>query len=180
MEEKRLSRGLKVNAKFIPSMFTLSNLLLGVVSLVFTMDNEFIIAASAILLAMVLDGMDGRIARRLNATSPFGKELDSLADLVSFGVAPAIMVYAMRLKALGTLGLIICLAFALCGAIRLARFNVLNISKYFVGVPITAAGSLVALIVLVSTRVTFHIAIFPILMVVLAYLMVSNFKIPKY
>lgn len=180
MEEKQSSRGLKASTKFIPSIFTLSNLLLGVVSLIYTMDDEFIIASAAILLAMVLDGMDGRLARRLNATSPFGKELDSLADLVSFGVAPAIMVYALRMKSFGIFGLIICIAFALCGAIRLARFNVLNISSYFVGVPITAAGSLTALLVLVSTRVTIADAVYPFVMIILSYLMVSRFKIPKY
>ena len=153
-----------MNIKFIPSLFTLSNLLLGITSLVFTMENEFIIAASMILFAMILDAMDGRVARRLDATSSFGKELDSLADLVSFGVA----------------GLFVCIAFALCGAVRLARFNVLNVSTYFIGVPITAAGSLVALIVLVGTRVTIPLMVYPVLMSVLAYLMVSNIKVPKY
>ena len=169
-----------MNIKFIPSLFTLSNLLLGITSLVFTMENEFIIAASMILFAMILDAMDGRVARRLDATSSFGKELDSLADLVSFGVAPAIMVYALELKVFGVAGLFVCIAFALCGAVRLARFNVLNVSTYFIGVPITAAGSLVALIVLVGTRVTIPLMVYPVLMSVLAYLMVSNIKVPKY
>lgn len=167
-----------MNTKVIPSIFTLANLLVGVISLIFTMDNNFQLAAIMVLFAMVLDGMDGRLARRLDATSPFGKELDSLADLVSFGVAPAILVYAMKMKEFGIIGLIICIAFALCGAIRLARFNVLNISTYFVGVPITAAGSLVALMVLLGNKLPN--LVYPILMVLLAYLMVSNIKIPKY
>ena len=167
-----------MNAKIIPSIFTLANLLVGLVSLVFTMDNEFQIAAIMILFAMVLDGMDGRLARRLDATSPFGKELDSLADLVSFGVAPAILVYALKMKTFGWLGLLVCIAFALCGAIRLARFNVMNISAHFVGVPITAAGSLVALTVLLGNRLP--TMAYPIIMVLLAYLMVSNIKVPKY
>lgn len=167
-----------MNIKLIPSIFTLANLLLGIVSLIFTMEDEFQIAAGMILFAMVLDGMDGRLARRLDAASPFGKELDSLADLVSFGVSPAILVYAAKMKSFGYIGLIVCIAFALCGAIRLARFNVLNISTYFVGIPITAAGSLVALAVLVGNRLPDMI--YPVLMVLLAYLMVSNIKIPKY
>ena len=167
-----------MNTKIIPSIFTLANLLLGIVSLIFTMDNEFQIAAIMIILGMVLDGMDGRLARRLDATSPFGKELDSLADLVSFGVAPAILVYAIKMKTFGIFGLVVCVVFALCGAIRLAKFNVLNISTYFVGVPITAAGSLVALTVLVGNRLP--PAAYPIIMVVLSYLMVSNIKVPKY
>lgn len=167
-----------MNAKIIPCVFTLANLLLGVVSLVFTMDNEFQVAAIMILLGMVLDGMDGRLARRLNAASPFGKELDSLADLVSFGVAPAILVYAIKLKNFGVAGLIICVIFALCGAIRLAKFNVLNISTYFLGIPITAAGSLVALTVLLGNRLP--VIAYPVIMVLLSYLMVSNIKVPKY
>ncbi len=167
-----------MNIKFIPSVFTLANLLVGVVSLVFTMENEFQIAAVLILFAMILDGMDGRLARRLDAASPFGKELDSLADLVSFGVSPAILVYAAKLKYFGPSGLIICIAFALCGAIRLARFNVLNISTYFIGVPITAAGSLVALTVLLGNRLPGMV--YPVIMVLLAFFMVSNIKIPKY
>ncbi len=169
-----------MNTKLIPSIFTLTNLLLGVVSLVFTMDGEFVIAASMILLAMILDGMDGRLARRLDAASPFGKELDSLADLVSFGVAPAILVYAYKMKSLEVVGLIVCISFALCGAVRLARFNILNISTYFIGVPITAAGSLVALLVLVGNRTPVPLMVYPVIMSLLAVLMVSNIKIPKY
>jgi len=169
-----------MNIKLIPSIFTLANLFLGVISLVFTMDDEFIIAASVILLAMILDAMDGRLARRLDAASPFGKELDSLADLVSFGVAPAILVYALKIKMFGAVGLVICIVFALCGAIRLARFNVMNVSGYFVGVPITAAGSLVSLVVLLGARLTIPDLVYPVLTVILSYLMVSNIKVPKY
>ena len=167
-----------MNTKYIPSIFTLANLLLGVLSLIFTMDDQFKRSAVMILLAMVLDGMDGRLARRLDATSPFGKELDSLADLVSFGVAPAILLYALGIKNLGLLGLSLTLAFALCGAIRLAKFNTLNISNYFIGVPITAAGSLVALLSLLYNELP--AIVFPIVMVLLSYLMVSNIKVPKY
>lgn len=164
--------------KYIPSIFTLANLLLGVLSLIFTMDSQFKRAAVMILLAMVLDGMDGRLARRLDATSPFGKELDSLADLVSFGVAPAILVYAMGIRDLGPIGLALALTFALCGAIRLARFNTLNISNYFIGVPITAAGSLLALLSLLHNELP--ALTYPIVTVLLSYLMVSNIKVPKY
>ena len=167
-----------MNTKFIPSLFTLANLLMGILSLIFTMDGQFKKAAVMILLAMVLDAMDGRVARRLDATSNFGKELDSLADLVSFGVAPAILVYAMGLKDLGLAGLALSVTFALCGAIRLARFNTLNISNYFVGVPITAAGSLVALLSLLHNELPR--LVFPIFIVLLSYLMVSNIKVPKY
>jgi len=167
-----------MNTKIIPSIFTLANLLLGVIALIFTMDNEFHIAGIMILLGMVLDGMDGRLARRLDAASPFGKELDSLADLVSFGVAPSILVYAFKMKTFGLPGLVVCVIFALCGAIRLSKFNVLNISSYFVGIPITAAGSLVALTVLLGNRLP--PAAYPVIMLLLSYLMISNIKVPKY
>jgi CDP-diacylglycerol--serine O-phosphatidyltransferase len=178
LEAKQSLGKLKLNTKIIPSLFTLANLLVGVFSLILTMEKQYYNAAIIILFAMVLDGMDGRLARRLDAISPFGKELDSLADLVSFGVAPAILVYACKMKGLGLIGLAICLAFSLCGAIRLARFNVLNISSHFVGVPITAAGSLVALTVLLGNRLPD--LVYPIIMVIMSYLMVSNIKVPKY
>lgn len=179
MAGKQSLEGFKL-AKTIPCIFTLANLLLGVVALVLTMDDDFVIAGASILLAMILDAMDGRVARKLDATSTFGKELDSLADLVSFGVAPAILVYAFKIKVLGMPGLIICIIFALCGALRLARFNVLNISEYFMGVPITAAGSLVALLVLVGTRILIPVVVYPVIVIVFAFLMVSNIKIRKY
>ncbi|MFZ3173235.1 MAG: CDP-diacylglycerol--serine O-phosphatidyltransferase [Carboxydocellales bacterium] len=167
-----------MNTKMIPSIFTLANLLLGIVSLIYTLNEEWQLAATMILIGMVLDGMDGRLARRLDATSPFGKELDSLCDLVSFGVAPALLAYAYKLVAWPYFGMAIAIGFTLCGAIRLARFNVLNISDFFVGIPITAAGSLVAIMVLLAQRIP-NIA-FPISMVILSYLMVSKLKIKKY
>jgi len=164
----------------IPNMVTLANLLLGVVSLVYTMDGRYQIAATAILLAMVLDGMDGKIARRLDVASSFGKELDSLCDLVSFGVAPALLVYSSILQDMGHIGLIIAVNFALCGAIRLARFNVLNITTHFIGIPITFAGSLMALAILLANKIPLPLVVFPLLTLVLSYLMVSNLKVPKY
>lgn len=167
-----------MNRKMIPSIFTLTNLLLGVVSLIYTLNEEWQMAAASILIGTVLDGMDGKLARRLDAASPFGKELDSLCDLVSFGVAPALLAYAYKLAAYPYLGLAVAIGFALCGAIRLARFNVLNISDYFVGVPITAAGSIVAIMVLIAQRIS-PIS-FPVAMIILAYLMISKIKVPKY
>lgn len=167
-----------MNHKSLPSVLTLINLLLGVVSLIYTMNDDFRMAALLILLSMILDGLDGKLARRLDASSAFGKELDSLSDLVSFGVAPAILVYALNLKTMGFLGLVVALAFAICGAIRLARFNVLNITTHFLGIPITAAGSLIALLALLAGRIPD--LSYPIAMVLLSYLMVSNIKFPKY
>lgn len=167
-----------MNKNMIPNIITLTNLILGIASLRYTMEGQYKEAAVAILLAMVLDGMDGRVARHLQVASDFGKELDSLADLVSFGVAPALLTYASILSGLGYVGLIIAMIFALCGAIRLARFNVLNIKTHFLGVPITVAGPLMAIFVLLSNRLP--AVFYPVASLVLSYLMVSSIKVPKY
>lgn len=167
-----------MNKRLIPNIITLSNLIIGITSLWYTMQNMYKEAAIAILFAMVLDGMDGRIARHLQVSSDFGKELDSLSDLVSFGVAPALLTYASVLYRIGYWGLMIAIIFALCGAVRLARFNVLNIKDYFVGIPITFAGPMMAIFVLLFNRLP--LAFYPIAMLGLACLMVSNIKVPKY
>ena len=173
------SLGSPINAKMIPSMLTLANLLFGILSLVFTMDGNFKFAAYTIIFAVILDGMDGKVARKLDASSNFGKELDSLCDLVSFGVAPAILIYAAYLHGpYGKFGLAVALLFALCGAIRLARFNTLNITTHFVGVPITVAGGLMGLFAMMGHYLP---ALFYLIAsVVLALLMVSSIKVPKY
>lgn len=177
MNEKPLNRPL--NAEMIPSLFTLANLLFGFMSLIFTMDDKFQFAAYTILFSVVMDGMDGRVARRLDVSSSFGKELDSLADLVSFGVAPAILIYARYMHIhFGVWGLVIAIAFALCGAIRLARFNVLNITTHFVGVPITVAGGLLGLFALMGHYLP--PLFYPIITLVLSLLMVSRITVPKY
>ncbi|MGI6648594.1 MAG: CDP-diacylglycerol--serine O-phosphatidyltransferase [Bacillota bacterium] len=162
----------------VPNLFTLSNLLLGIMSLVYTLNGRYTLAAAAILGSTVLDRMDGNLARRLGVSSDFGKELDSLADLVSFGVAPAILAYASVLdEFMGHAGLVIALIFISCGAIRLARFNVINVSDHFVGVPITIAGGLMALSLLLINHLPFWaVAIF---MVSLSGLMVSKIKVKK-
>lgn len=171
-----------MRTKVIPNAFTLTNLLLGFISLIYTMNSQYHLAAIMILVSMILDGMDGKIARRLDVSSPFGKELDSLADLVSFGVAPAILAYAAALQQdLGVVGLMIAILFALCGAVRLARFNVLNITTHFVGVPITFAGSLMAAVILMSQRLPWLPFWFvAVVMISMAGLMVSKIKVPKY
>ncbi|NLU49392.1 MAG: CDP-diacylglycerol--serine O-phosphatidyltransferase [Syntrophomonadaceae bacterium] len=164
---------------YIPNAFTLVNLSFGVLALLGIIHGEFTAAAIFILVAACLDRMDGRVARHLNVESELGKQLDSLADLVSFGVAPAVLVYTQVLDPscaqLVSAGVTV--IFILCGAFRLARFNVLNIGTYFVGVPITLAGGLVGLFSLLSIYLPapFYLISLP----MLSYLMVSNIKIPK-
>ncbi|MDP4125376.1 MAG: CDP-diacylglycerol--serine O-phosphatidyltransferase [Bacillota bacterium] len=175
-------RGNPIPARMVPSIFTLANLLFGFLALIWVIEGNFTLAAAMILLSVLMDSLDGKVARRLSVSSDFGKELDSLSDLVSFGVAPAILTYQAILQPHQTefvkyIGLGIAVVFALCGAIRLARFNMLNITTYFVGVPITFAGGLMALLMFLRTMVPWYI--YPISMVILAFLMVSTFKVPK-
>ena len=161
----------------IPNAVTLINLSLGFLSLYLTMESLYYESAYAIFGAMLLDGLDGRLARRLKVTSEFGKELDSLADLVSFGVAPALLAYAMRLYIWGMRGVLLSIAFTLCGAFRLARFNVMNRQDSFIGVPITFCGPFLVLLLLLRKWIDFRA--YPFIVVSLGYLMVCNLKVPK-
>jgi len=163
--------------KYLPSLFTAANLIFGVVSLYFTIQGNYYLAAISVLFCMIMDSLDGRVARMLDVSSEFGKELDSLADVVSFGVAPALLVNAQSLHAFGWVGLLAALWFATAGGLRLARFNVQEFSGSFVGVPITAAGSLLALLCLIPNQIS-PLAYY-IITVCLGALMVSKFKVPK-
>jgi len=139
--------GFRRGTYLLPSLFTFGNILLGFFALVRGFRQEFEIAAVLIYLAALLDGLDGRIARLTHTESAFGKELDSLADVVAFGAAPAFLAYMWGLSRLGRLGWLIPVFFLLCAAIRLARFNVQTRavdSRYFVGLPAPAAAGTVA------------------------------------
>ncbi len=175
----------------LPNLFTVSSIFCGVYSITLsagepTGDN-FYRAAVAIFFGSFFDAFDGRVARLTRTQSDFGVELDSLADVISFGVAPAILVYKWALAGMGTAGIAICSIYAACGAIRLARFNVLahhesGTQRYFVGLPIPlAAGMLVALVVALHNLrapVSEAIGLWPIatLVLVLAFLMVSTIR----
>lgn len=167
-----------MNPKHIPNILTTINLISGVISLVLVLAESYNWAAALILFAVLMDSMDGKVARRLQASTPFGKELDSLADLVSFGVAPAILAYAYVLESMGLIGLIAAVVFVICGALRLARFNTENFAGTFVGVPITVAGGLVALLLLVVKTVPGTVVFAVVLL--LAFLMVSKISVPKF
>ena len=135
----------------LPSLLTTGNLFCGFLALVLVTDSRFTEAAVAIFVAMVLDALDGKVARLTKTTSQFGVEFDSLADVVSFGVAPAFMLYALVLQSLGRAAWLGAFLFAICGALRLARFNVysgVTDRRYFVGLPIPAAAGIVAAVVL--------------------------------
>lgn len=149
MEEKLFWESFKETKKFIPDLFTLGNLAMGILALFYLLESNYNLCISLIFIAMVLDGIDGKLAVKLKVNSERGKQLDSLCDLVSFGVVPAAVFYAASLKAFGGLGLAAALLFPLAGAWRLARFNLMLSSEKgdFIGLPITiAGGALVALI----------------------------------
>jgi CDP-diacylglycerol---serine O-phosphatidyltransferase len=131
----------------LPNLFTLSALFAGFFAIVMGMERHFDNAAIAIFIAMILDALDGRVARLTNTQTLFGAELDSLSDMVSFGVAPAVVVYAWALRPLGKIGWIVALIYTIAGALRLARFNVAGGSadkRYFKGLPIPSAAAVVA------------------------------------
>ncbi len=163
----------------IPNIVTAVNLVLGMFAIVFAFQGEFFSAALFVVAAMVADGMDGRVARYFGVSSDFGKELDSLCDLVSFGVAPAIMAYAYMLKDFQG-GALIAAAFATCGALRLARFNVntSTVKGYFMGLPIPAGGCVIATFVMLDMKPAGWF--FPLMVAVFAYLMVSTIRYPDF
>lgn len=165
----------------IPHIFTLVNLALGVFSIVYTVRGEYERAALLVAGSLLADGLDGRIARLVRAAGEFGKELDSLADVVSFGVAPAVLAYFAALEELGPYGLALLAVFPICGALRLARFNIVRVSGYFVGLPITAAGTLLAGLVYYGERAGYTDPRFlQGALLVLAYLMVSTIPYPDF
>ena len=170
-----------MNKSYIPNSFTFGNLALGVLSIIFAIKGRYDIAVFAILGAALLDRYDGRIARMFNASSKLGTELDSLADLVSFGVAPAIISWSLYLNEYGIIGYIIVCLYPICGAYRLARYNV-NVDSFdnvFMGIPITIAGFLMAIDSLINIYIIKHNIISTILIVLFSYLMVSKIQIKK-
>jgi len=182
-EPERLSRheNLRKGVYILPNLFTTGSLFSGFYSIVSSMNHRFEIAAWFILVAAIFDGLDGKIARLTGTTSAFGVEYDSLADLVAFGVAPGVLMYAWALSGFGKLGWLAAFLYVVCGALRLARFNVQVStveSKRFVGLPIPSAAWMVSSCVLLfvdlgGSSTAKQVAIV-VLIYVLAFLMVSN------
>ncbi|MHB8368744.1 MAG: CDP-diacylglycerol--serine O-phosphatidyltransferase [Leptospirales bacterium] len=148
----------------LPNLFTAGNLFFGFYSILAGFDHRYRDAAFAILIAAVFDNLDGKVARLARATSAFGVEFDSLADLVSFGAAPALLVYNSDLFAYHRLGMAAAFLFLACGALRLARFNVMTSkisSKYFLGLPIPAGALVIVSAELARTGPLSHAFSFP-------------------
>lgn len=168
-----------MSKSYIPNAFTFGNLACGVLSIVFSMKGEMGVSAILIISAAILDRYDGRIARIFNASSEVGKELDSLADLVSFGVAPSVLSWVLYLNDYSILGYIFLCLFPICGAYRLARYNITEFNEVFMGIPITIAGFIMAIDSLINIYLIKHYLISTIFFVLLSYLMVSKVKIKK-
>ena len=166
--------------KHIPNLVTMLNLVFGMFSIVATLEGRYECAVWCIILAMIADGMDGRVARYLKETSELGKELDSLCDLVSFGVAPAILAYSFQLHEYGFVGILAAVFFAACGAFRLARFNVNTgvVKGYFMGVPIPAGGCVLAAFIYMGIHL--EAWMFIALVLLFGYLMVSTVRYPDF
>ena len=153
--KSRKSRQKKRGIYLLPNLLTTGNLFCGFYGMIAAINHSFRTAAIAILFACLFDILDGKVARLTGSNSRFGVEYDSLADLVAFGVAPAVLVYLWALKPFGRLGWVAAFLFVACGALRLARFNVQAGSvskKYFVGLPIPGAALMVATTVLFFYR----------------------------
>ncbi|QCX34620.1 CDP-diacylglycerol--serine O-phosphatidyltransferase [Caloramator sp. E03] len=168
-----------MNYKLLPSIFTFLNLSFGMLSILFTLTNNTKLAALMIIISAFVDRYDGKIARKFDAVTLFGKELDSLSDLISFGAAPAILCWSLFLSNFGIIGYIITILFPIAGAYRLARFNVTQFNNVYMGVPITVAGGIIALDCLLNIFILEHNLISTILMLILSFLMVSKVKIQK-
>ena len=177
----------KKNARVIlPNMLTLIGVCIGLTSIRFALDEKFELAIIAIIFAALIDGLDGRIARLIKGTSKVGKELDSLTDMISFGVAPAFIMYFWKLNTLGRFGWLVCLIYVICVALRLARFNVNSSEEpswkdnFFEGVPSPAGGILVLtpLIFSLSGLDLFNInynIIVPTFFILTSFLLISKF-----
>jgi CDP-diacylglycerol--serine O-phosphatidyltransferase len=167
----------------LPSLLTIGNMYCGLLSIVYTLNADFNLAAWMILLALLFDGSDGHIARLTQSTSNFGKELDSLADVVSFGVAPAVLVYSSILYDFQKIGIFLVTVYAVTGALRLARYNTQSGTavKSFTGLPIPGAGCLIASFVLLKLKYDheFFYDYLALFIVLLAFLMVSTITYPK-
>ena len=199
-KNRRFRRGIYV----LPTLFTIGTIFCGFYAIISTLKGEFDLAAVAIGFAVVCDGLDGRIARLTNSTSEFGLQIDSLADVMTFGMAPAVLAYVWGLKSLAPtyppyakhvqqIGWIVCFAFVICGAMRLARFNLQSArpqanlgptaKNSFVGMPIPAGAGLVAAIVhFIPDPINHWLigAIWNVLVGILAFLMISTIRYPSF
>ena len=192
MEQNKKNFKIVSNTKtrvILPNILTLVGVCIGLSSIKFALDARYELAIIAVVFAAMIDGLDGRIARLIKGTSKVGKELDSLTDVISFGVAPAFIMYFWSLNNLGKFGWLLCLIYVVCVALRLARFNVNSNEEpswrdnFFEGIPSPAGGILVLMPLIYSLsgfefiKINFEILV-PIFFVTISFLLIS--KLPTY
>ena len=170
----------------LPNMLTLIGVCIGLSSIKFALDEKFKLSIIAIIFAALIDGLDGRIARLIKGTSKVGKELDSLTDVISFGVAPSFVMYFWLLNNLGKFGWLLCLIYVVCVALRLARFNVSSNEEpswkdnFFEGVPSPAGGILVLMPLIFSLSgfdffiISYNVLV-PVFFISVSFLLISKF-----
>lgn len=161
----------------IANVLTLANLSLGGFAILFTIKENLNLSLLLIFVAALADRFDGMAARKLNIESELGKQLDSMSDIISFGIAPALLLYQGILSEFGAPGSFFTILYIACGAFRLARFNISENNGYFTGLPITAAGCLATLSFLVMPYLPGPFFLF--IMLILSFLMISPFKLKK-
>tara|TARA_B100001540_G_scaffold123536_1_gene110155 strand:- start:460 stop:1263 length:804 start_codon:yes stop_codon:yes gene_type:complete len=190
MEQKKNNLKIVADKKsarmILPNMLTLIGVCIGLTSIRFALDGRYELAIIAIIFAALIDGLDGRIARLIRGTSKVGKELDSLTDMISFGVAPAFIMYFWKLNNLERFGWLLCLVYVICVALRLARFNINSSQEpswkdnFFEGVPSPAGGILVLTPLIISLsgfdyiQLNYNIIV-PIFFVITSFLLISKF-----
>ena len=179
----------KKSRVILPNILTLIGVCIGLTSIKFAFDGKFELSIIAVIVAGIIDGLDGRIARLIQGTSKVGKELDSLTDVISFGVAPAFIMYFWSLSEIGRLGWLISLIYVVCVALRLARFNVSSEGEtswkdnFFEGIPSPAGGVLVLMPLVFSLsefkflNINYQVIV-PTLFIIISILLIS--KIPTY
>ena len=193
MEQPKNNLKIVANKKsarmLLPNMLTLIGVCIGLTSIRFELDGRYELAVIAILFAAIIDGLDGRIARLIRGTSKVGKELDSLTDMISFGVAPAFIMYFWKLNTLEKFGWLLCLIYVICVALRLARFNINSNQEpswkdnFFEGVPSPAGGILLLTPLIISLsgfnflQLNYNLMV-PIFFILTSFLLISKF--PSY
>ena len=193
MEQKKPDLKIVADKKsarmLLPNMLTLIGVCIGLTSIRFALDGRYELAVIAILFAAIIDGLDGRIARLIRGTSKVGKELDSLTDMISFGVAPAFIMYFWKLNTLEKFGWLLCLIYVICVALRLARFNINSNQEpswkdnFFEGVPSPAGGILLLTPLIISLsgfnflQLNYNLMV-PIFFILTSFLLISKF--PSY
>ncbi|MFQ5559031.1 MAG: CDP-diacylglycerol--serine O-phosphatidyltransferase, partial [Nitrospinota bacterium] len=165
----------------VPNLLTTGNFFCGFYAVISVFNGNLFHAATAILIGLIFDGLDGRVARLTNSTSAFGVEYDSLSDIITFGIAPALLVYSWELQPFGRIGWMAAFLFAICGALRLARFNSqdsVSAAPDFTGLPVPVSAGFIASLVILTREALYIESLHPIILVItvyiLAFLMVSN------